>query len=98
MVGLTSPDSTLFSVLLPFEGERVDILGSHIAKQQRCVGGIQPKPYSECSRVMDTFQIGYDLWTTTRDRNSKDSRVTRCAEKVKEAAIARPRDNPERPL
>jgi hypothetical protein len=84
------PDRGFCLSLLQSEG--VNVAGSHIAKHERCVGWIQPKPQAPGSCITEALQPDNELRFSACDWDSKDSRrITRIPEKVNEAAIARPR-------
>src|ERR1700716_3065477 len=79
------------NVLFLFQRKGVDIAGSYVAQQQRCVGGVQPKPYRVVSRIVNTLQIGNALRISTSDGNSKHAQIILKSQKVNRVAISRPR-------
>src|SRR5580704_6727009 len=76
-----------FPRLLPFQTERVDILGSRIAKQQRRVSRVKPKPPPKVSRGMHILCIGDQFGIPTRDGDSENTRTVQKRHEKDVAAI-----------
>ena len=62
----------------------------YVAKQQRCVVVVQPKPYPECSGIRKSFNPTTTFASPPVKGNSEDGGITCVTQEVKRTTILRP--------
>ena len=58
-----------------FQSERVNVVGSHVAKQHRCVCRIKAQPMGERPCMTESHEIDDTLVSAIRNADSKHSRI-----------------------